>query len=725
MSDMMTVVALSGQAWIRDENGSLRELKVGDVIDANSVIVTADGTSLELALANGETALLGGGEMVLASSLFAGAAIANDADGVSQVRDTEAMRDSETDSDRPSPDEGAPSAPQQNTHRSLSSVDSEGSNFVRVQRIEELIDPLQYDYQYVVDDRLETLRGGAGGTAKGGGYADTTEPLQISVALDGAGDDGIYSQDEIGPDGTVTATVTLGGGVQVGDTLVVTDKDGNVLFDEDVTQDHLDNGVAVQVPVQPGDTDVSVTATVTDPAGNTASDDDNKPIDTVPPTVSVALEGAGDDGIYSEDEIVDGEVTAQVTLGDDTEVGDTLVVTDKDGNELLNRPVTQEDLDNGVPVEVPVQPGDTDVSVTATVTDPSGNSEGASDSKPVDNVPPTVSVELQGAGTDDTYSQDEIGDDGTVTAQVTLGSDTEVGDTLVVTDKDGNELWNRPVTQDDLDNGVSVEVSVAPGDTDVSVTATVTDPAGNSDTASDSKPVDNVPPTVTVELQGAGDDGIYSDDEINPNGTVNAQVTLGDDTEVGDTLVVTDKDGNELLTKIVTQDDLDNGVAVQVPVSPGDTNVSVTATVTDPAGNSDTASDNKPIDTVPPAVSVALEGAGDDGIYSDDEINPNGTVTAQVTLEEGTEVGDRLVVTDKCGYELVNRPVTQDDLDSGVAVQVPVSPGDTDVSVTATVIDPAGNTDTDDDSKPIDTVPPAVSVALEGAGDDGIYSAVV
>jgi len=554
-------------------------------------------------------------------------------------------------------------------------------------------------------------------------------PPTVSVELTGSGDDGTYSQDEIGDDGTVTAQVTLEEGTEVGDTLVVTDKDGNVLFDGEVTQDDLDNGVSVEVPVSPGDTEVSVTATVTDPAGNTASDDDKKPVDSVPPAVTVDLTGSGDDGTYSQDEIGDdGTVTAQVTLEDGTEVGDTLVVTDKDGNELLNRPVTQDDLDNGVSVEVPVAEGDTDVSVTATVTDPAGNSNSDDDSKPIepiDDVPPAVTVELTGSGDDGTYSQDEIGDDGTVTAQVTLQDGTEVGDTLIVTDKDGNELLNRLVTQDDLDNGVSVEVPVSPGDTEVSVTATVTDPAGNSSSDDDSKPIepiDDVPPAVTVELTGSGDDGTYSQDEIGDDGTVTAQVTLQEGTEVGDTLVVTDKDGNELLNRPVTQDDLDNGVSVEVPVSPGDTEVSVTATVTDPAGNTASDDDNKPVDNVPPQVTVELTGSGDDGTYSQDEIGDDGTVTADVTLEEGTEVGDTLIVTDKDGNELLNRPVTQDDLDNGVSVEVPVSPGDTDVSVTATVTDPTGNTASDDDKKPVDNVPPAVTVELTGSGDDGTYS---
>ncbi|MGP5714193.1 hypothetical protein ACTXPD_19635, partial [Vreelandella alkaliphila] len=330
--------------------------------------------------------------------------------------------------------------------------------------------------------------------------------------------------------------------------------------------------------------------------------------------------------------------------------------------------------------------------------------------KPVDNVPPAVTVELTGSGDDGTYSQDEIGDDGTVTADVTLQDGTEVGDTLVVTDKDGNVLFDGEVTQDDLDNGVSVEVPVSPGDTEVSVTATVTDPAGNTASDDDQKPVDNVPPAVTVELTGSGDDGTYSQDEIGDDGTVTADVTLQDGTEVGDTLVVTDKNGNVLDERTVTQDDLDNGVSVEVPVEPGDTDVSVTATVTDPTGNTASDDDQKPVDNTSPAVSVELTGSGDDGTYSQDEIGDDGTVTAQVTLEEGTQVGDTLVVTDKNGNVLDERTVTQDDLDSGVSVEVPVAEGDTDVSVTATVTDPTGNTASDDDQKPVDNVPPAVSV---------------
>ncbi|MFH7586809.1 hypothetical protein, partial [Oceanimonas smirnovii] len=71
----------------------------------------------------------------------------------------------------------------------------------------------------------------------------------------------------------------------------------------------------------------------------------------------------------------------------------------------------------------------------------------------VDVTAPGVAAELLGSDPDGVYNQAEIGEDGTVTAQITLLPGTDVGDNLTVTDKDGNVLLERPVTEDDLTNG--------------------------------------------------------------------------------------------------------------------------------------------------------------------------------------------------------------------------------------------------------------------------------
>ncbi|MFS1424875.1 type I secretion C-terminal target domain-containing protein [Shewanella sp. 10N.286.48.B5] len=591
------------------------------------------------------------------------------------------------------------------------------------------------DGQTQVDVTAQVIdaAGNASGIATDNQGVDNTDAPTPAVEFEGMGSDGIYSSDEIGADGTVTATVTLNPGTEVGDTLIITDGNGNELFNGLVTQDMLTNGQAIEVAVIDGQTQVDVTAQVIDAAGNASGiATDNQGVDnTDAPTPAVEFAGMGSDGIYSSDEIgADGTVTATVTLNPGTEVGDTLIITDGNGNELFNGLVTQAMLDNGQAIEVAVIDGQTQVDVTAQVIDAAGNASGiATDNQGVDNTDaPTPAVEFAGMGSDGIYSSDEIGADGTVTATVTLNPGTEVGDTLIITDGNGNELFNGLVTQAMLDNGQAIEVAVVDGQTQVDVTAQVIDAAGNaSGIATDNQGVDNTDaPTPAVEFEGMGSDGIYSSDEIGADGTVTATVTLAAGTEIGDTLIITDGNGNELFNGLVTQAMLDNGQAIEVAVVDGQTQVDVTAQVIDAAGNaSGIATDNQGVDnTDAPTPAVEFEGMGSDGIYSSDEIGADGTVTATVTLNPGTAIGDTLIITDGNGNELFNGLVTQAMLDNGQAIEVAVIDGQTQVDVTAQVIDAAGNASgIATDNQGVDnTDAPTPAVEFAGMGSDGIYS---
>ncbi|WP_189595468.1 retention module-containing protein, partial [Photobacterium aphoticum] len=468
--------------------------------------------------------------------------------------------------------------------------------------------------------------------------ADITCPAPSVELIGDTNGDGVFNIDEIGPDGTITAEVTLAPGTEVGDRIIVKDADGNVLLDKTVTQDDLDNGIHVEVPVGSG-TQVGVTAQITDPAGNVSPEvSDSVGIDNVAaPAPSVSLLGdTNGDGVYNIEELgADGTVTAEVTLASGTEVGDRIIIKDTDGSVLVDREITQADLDNGIQVEVSVVGNN--VEVTAQVVDAAGNpSPEASDNALVDtDAASAPTVELQGDTNDDgVYNSDELGADGTVTAKVTLAADTVVGDTISITDGAGNIILEREVTQDDLDNGILVEVP--PYGDRVDVTAQVTDPAGNkSPEASDSALVDtDAASAPTVELQGdTSGDGVYNSDELGTDGTVTAKVTLAADTAVGDIITITDGAGNVIFEREVTQDDLDNGIFVEVP--PYGDRVDVTAQVTDPAGNkSPEASDSALVDTdAAPAPSVELLGdTNGDGVYNSDELGADGTVTAEVTL---------------------------------------------------------------------------------------------
>ncbi|WP_198159593.1 retention module-containing protein, partial [Grimontia marina] len=100
------------------------------------------------------------------------------------------------------------------------------------------------------------------------------------------------------------------------------------------------------------------------------------------PTI-VITEDINNDSYINNTELV-GNIGIIVLLGVGTEVGDFLVVTDQDGNELFNGTVTQDMLDDGVPVTMTAPATGTTITVTATVTDPAGNTANGSDSATLD-----------------------------------------------------------------------------------------------------------------------------------------------------------------------------------------------------------------------------------------------------------------------------------------------------------------------------------------------------
>nr|WP_307772464.1 choice-of-anchor K domain-containing protein [Aeromonas veronii] len=144
-------------------------------------------------------------------------------------------------------------------------------------------------------------------------------------------------------------------------------------------------------------------------------------------------------------------------------------------------------------------------------------------------------------------------------------------------------------------------------------------------------------------MQGAGGDDVYNKAEIGSDNSVTAKVTLTAGTQVGDLLVVKDSAGNVLLSRPVTQLDLDNGVNVEVPVAAGQSSVKVTAQVTDIAGNpSGIAEDTAKVDNVAapvPTVTI-VDDTNNDQLLSKGEIgNDQVQVKAEVNHTELTAGG--------------------------------------------------------------------------------------
>ncbi|WAM51020.1 Ig-like domain-containing protein, partial [Vreelandella venusta] len=249
-----------------------------------------------------------------------------------------------------------------------------------------------------------------------------------------------------------------------------------------------------------------------------------------------------------------------------------------------------------------------------------------------------------------------------------------------------------------------------------------TDEAGNVGDVTGEKEynVDTTAPTVNVALQGAGEDDVYNIDEIaagEPN-SVEALVTFQAGTKVGDTLVVKDAGGNTLTTVVLDQEDINNGVTVWVAVSEGATNVSVSATVTDPAGNSDSDDDSKDVANVAPEATITIDALfGGDDFLSNSESNEEHSISGSVGGD--AKAGDTVEVT--VGGQAYVTQVNPDGSSWVVNVSSDKVAGLSSGDVTAKVIgnDQFGNTYEDETDRPFEVQSPA-SLNVGGNGDNTI-----
>ncbi|MFC3139885.1 retention module-containing protein, partial [Shewanella submarina] len=308
----------------------------------------------------------------------------------------------------------------------------------------------------------------------------------------------------------ITGTTNAAPGSTV--TIVVTDSEGNQQTISAIVQPDGSFSAEVTEPLPDGSYDVD--GTVIDSNNNTANDSDVGDVDTTAPAVSVAITNdQNNDGYINEAELGD-SVSFVVSLGQGTAIGDTLVVTDQNGQVIFEGPVTQEMLDNGLELSTPAPENGASLEITATVTDPAGNSATGSDSAILDYgngdgapLAPTVVI-TEDSNNDGYINESEL--DGEVNFTITLGDGTAVGDTLVVTDNQGNELFNGPVTQEMLDNGLQLSTTAPDTGTNLQITATVTDPAGNTASGSDNAILDTTAPEASIDLNPivVGDDNV-------------------------------------------------------------------------------------------------------------------------------------------------------------------------------------------------------------------------
>ncbi|SAF42035.1 type 1 secretion target domain-containng protein [Enterobacter cloacae] len=444
------------------------------------------------------------------------------------------------------------------------------------------------------------------------------------------------------------------------------------------------------------DGDASVQVSVTNAHGNSASAGREYSVDATAPTVSI-------DTVAGDNVINGSEAAAGVAISGTTtaEVGQTVTVT------LGGKSYTAQVQQGGIwSVNVPGTDlstlADNGYTVQVSVSDAAGNPGSAGKAITLDTTPPTVSFNVV-AG-DNVINSVEHGQ-----AQIVSGTATgaSVGDKLVIT-IGSNQYTTTVDASGNWSVGVPASVISALNDGTVTLSATITDSAGNSSTQTHDVVVNTASVALTVNTI-SGDDVINAAEagsSLVINGS-SAQFASGTQVTVtlnGKTYTATIQSDGSWTTTVPATDvgALADGASYQVSVSAQDS-----------AGNSASATHGISVDTTAPVVSIAT-------LSVDDMLN---AAEAQQPLtvhgSSSAEAGQTVTVT--LGGKSYTATVANDGtwtLDVPAVDLAALSQGA--LMVTASVNDKAGNNGQTTHTLTVDTVAPTVTIST--VADDDIVN---
>lgn len=359
----------------------------------------------------------------------------------------------------------------------------------------------------------------------------------------------------------------------------------------------------------------TLTATVSDLAGNPGSASKGVTVDTTAPVISFNTV-AGDDVInnveHTQAQIISGTATGAVA-------GDRLVVTIA-GQQYVTSTDASGNWSVGVPASVISGLADGTVTISATITDSAGNSSTQTHNVQVNTAAVSLSVS--------TISGDNIINAAEAGSALTLsGTGTNFATGTVVTVLLNGKGYSATIQSNGSwsVNVPAADVAALADGTSYTVSASAQDSAGNSATASRSVAVDLTAPVISINTVST-DDRLNAAEQQQPltlNGSTSA--------EVGQTVTVTF--GGKTYTATVAA----NGTwALNVPAADlaalGQGAQTITASVNDRAGNPGQTTHALTVDTVAPTVTIATV-AGDDIINNAEQLagqTISGTTTAEV-----------------------------------------------------------------------------------------------
>ncbi|XVA71144.1 Ig-like domain-containing protein [Enterobacter hormaechei] len=444
------------------------------------------------------------------------------------------------------------------------------------------------------------------------------------------------------------------------------------------------------------DGDASVQVSVTNVNGNAASSSQAFSVDTAAPAVTINTI-SGDNMLNAAEAAQDLTLSGTSTA----EAGQTVTVT-FNGNQYTAQVQANGSWTLDVPAADLAGIADGSAAVTATVSDKAGNPASAGASVLVDTTVPQITFNIV-AG-DDIINIAEHGQALIVSGKVT---GAQAGDVITLTLNgkdytamlDGAGNWSVGVPAQDVG-------ALANGDQTIS--ATLTDKAGNSTSATHAIDVSLTAPVIAINTLAVddvinatekGQDLLISGTSNQPDGT-HITVTLNGISYAA----TTDASGNWSVT-----------VPAANVSALGEASYSVTASVTDTAGNSANTSHSVLVDSALPQVTI-------NAVATDDVINAAEVASGQTLSGKVSGAASGDTVTIGIGGNTYTATV-QDDLSwsVNVASDVLTAIGNGDLTVTASVTNGHGNTGTGERDITIDASLPGLRVDTV-AGDDVINS---
>ena len=539
---------------------------------------------------------------------------------------------------------------------------------------------------------------------------DTTPPT-ISITSVG-GNDNVTNSSEVNA-AEINGTTTE---VEDGQMVTITVKD-SAAEPVEITTTVTANSFSATINLSTlADGTITVTADVSDAAGNEAVQDEvSATLDTTPPS-SITLATVATDNVINLEESKSNVTISGTTSGVEVEqivslkVGDadvantTVVSVDYDENGVFSANISLSSLEDG------------DYVLTADVSDVAGNpATQATADITIDKTTPTITL--------DTVSGDNTINASESTSGVTLSgitSGVEVNQ-LVSLKIDGTDVaTTTAVSVDGEGNGAfSTDVSLSSlEDGDYVLTADVSDVAGNPATqASVDITVDKTEPNISLDTV-SGDGNISATEAL-------SDITLSGTTsgvEAGQTVTLKVGD-NEIATATVVSVGGEGNGAFSTDVSLsslGDGDYVLTADVSDAAGNQATqASVSVRIDTAMPSIDTLVVDDGGDGVINsveDDAVSISGTTS-------GAETGQTISFAITGGTTTASETASVN-ADGTFNTTVDLSNlADGDYKVTADVSDVAGNAAPQAEvSVTLDTTAPSITALIVDDGGDSVIN---